>query len=142
MEYFTGSFITFILIFLFGYYKSKKNVVVKKKIQYTQSSVLNVMATKTEYRPINLKNNKPKRSQSEIYNDKINIKVLIMDDLAYWIKDNVFYMANIGMSGIVDKETTRIVDTMSMSSVELDKMLFIMDKLREGLENDSGGTRY
>lgn len=142
MEYFTGSFITFILIFLFGYYKSKKNVVVKKKIQYTQSSVLNVMATKTEYRPINLKNNKPKRSQSEIHNDKINIKVLIMDDLAYWIKDNVFYMANIGMGGIVDKDTTRVVDTMSMSSVELDKMLFIMDKLREGLENDSGGTRY
>jgi hypothetical protein len=31
---------------------------------------------------------------------------------------------------------------MSMSSVELDKMLFIMDKLREGFENDSGGTRY
>lgn len=142
MEYFTGSFITFILIFLFGYYKNKKNIIVKEKIQYTQSSILNTIITKTKYTPINLNISKPKKSQSEVHNDKVNIKVLIMDDLAYWIKDNVFYMANIGRDGIVDKDTTRIVDTMSMSSVELDKMLFIMDKLREGFENDSGGTRY
>jgi hypothetical protein len=27
-----------------------------------------------------------------------------------------------------------------MDSVELDKMLFIMDRLREGLDNDSGST--
>ena len=62
-----------------------------------------------------------------------------MDDQAYWVKDNVFYTAD--MSGeIVDKETTRVVDTMTMSKVQLDKMVFIMDRLREGNLNDSGGT--
>jgi hypothetical protein len=142
MEYFAGSFITFIFIFLFGYYKSKKTFVPKKKTIYTQSEILNTIRTYAEYKPEIIKFNKVKRSQSEIHNDRINIKVLIMDDTAYWIKDNVFYMANLMNNGVVDKETTRIVDTMSMSSVELDKMLFIMDKLREGLENDSGGTRY
>ena len=68
------------------------------------------------------------------------IKVLILDGSAYWIKDNNFYTASVDQSGTVDKETTRIVDIMTMTSVELDKMLFIMDKLREGLDNDSGST--
>ena len=40
----------------------------------------------------------------------------------------------------VDPTTTKVVDTIGMDSVELDKMLFIMDKLREGLDNDSGST--
>ena len=63
-----------------------------------------------------------------------------MDEQAYWIKDNVFYTAD--MDGdYVDKDTTRRVDTMAMNTVQLDKMMFIVDKLREGNLNDSGGTR-
>jgi hypothetical protein len=42
--------------------------------------------------------------------------------------------------GYVDKETTRRVDTMGMDKVELDKMLFIMDQLRDGKINDSGSS--
>jgi hypothetical protein len=63
----------------------------------------------------------------------------MIENSAYWVKDNVFYMADL-VSGEVNPETTRVVDTMGMDSVELDKMLFIMDRLREGLDNDSGGT--
>ena len=59
--------------------------------------------------------------------------------MAYWVKDNIFYEASITNSG-VDSATTKVVDTIGMDSVELDKMLFIMDKLREGLDNDSGST--
>lgn len=72
--------------------------------------------------------------------DRDSIKVIIIDNSAYWIKDNTFYTAFVDDSGMVDKDTTRVVDTMTMDAVELDKMLFIMDRLREGLTNDSGGS--
>jgi hypothetical protein len=79
-------------------------------------------------------------TQSRIQNLKTNIKVIIIDNSAYWIKDNTFYTAYLSVDGTVDKNTTRTVDTMTMDSVELERMLFIMDKLREGLNNDSGST--
>ena len=60
--------------------------------------------------------------------------------MAYWIKDNQFYQSNINEQGI-DKENSRVVDTMGMDKVQLDKMLFIMDKLREGINDDSRGSR-
>jgi hypothetical protein len=78
-------------------------------------------------------------TQAQKHEKKTRIKVIIMDDQAYWVKDNVFYTAD--MSGeIVDKETTRVVDTMTMSKVQLDKMVFIMDRLREGIFDDSGSA--
>ena len=59
------------------------------------------------------------------------------DDRAYWIKDNTFYEANL-VDGEVDKNTTKVVDTMTMDKVELDKMAFIVQKLTEGTRNDFG----
>lgn len=81
-----------------------------------------------------------KQTQSKIHNSKTNIKVIFMEDQAYWIKDNIFYTADIVGDG-VDKDTTRKVDTMVMNKVQLDKMMFIIDRLREGNSNDSGSTR-
>ena len=60
-----------------------------------------------------------------------------MDNQAYWIKDSIFYMADMSNDGGVDKDTTRRVDTMTMDKVQLKKMMFIIEKLTEGLENDS-----
>lgn len=74
-------------------------------------------------------------------NDKNHIRVIIMDNRAYWIKDNTFYTANMSIDGTVDKDTTSRVDTEGMSKIQLDQMLFIVDKLREGTFDDSGGTR-
>ena len=65
-----------------------------------------------------------------------------MDNQAYWIKDNVFYTADMAMNGNVDKDTTRTVDTMTMNKVQLDKMMFIIDRLREEAFDDRGGTGY
>jgi hypothetical protein len=88
-------------------------------------------------------NTKPKiKTQSKIHDSKINIKVIIMDNQAYWIKDNAFYTASIRIDGNVDKDSTRVVDTMSMNSVQLDKMMFILDKLREEAFDDRGGSGY
>ena len=64
-----------------------------------------------------------------------------MDNQAYWIKDNVFYTANM-IGDNVDKDTTRTVDTMAMNRVQLDKMMFIIDRLREEALDDSGSSGY
>jgi hypothetical protein len=41
---------------------------------------------------------------------------------------------------LIDKDSAEQVDTISMDKVQLDKMLFIMDKLREGINDDSRGS--
>ena len=79
------------------------------------------------------------KSQSRIHYDKNNIKVIIFDDNAYWIKDNIFYKAPL-VDKLIDKESAEQVDTIHMDKVQLDKMLFIMDRLREGINDDSRGS--
>jgi len=78
-------------------------------------------------------------SQSRVHYDKTNVKVIILDNNAYWIKDNIFYKAPL-VDRMIDKESAEQVDTMGMDKIQLDKMLFIMDKLREGMSNDSRST--
>ena len=78
-------------------------------------------------------------SQSRIHYDKTNVKVIILDNNAYWIKDNIFYRAPL-VNKMIEKESTEQVDTMGMDKIQLDKMLFIMDKLREGMSDDSRST--
>jgi hypothetical protein len=80
----------------------------------------------------------PTRQSNNFMKDSYT-RVLILDDNAYWIKDQALYTAEI-MDGMVNKETTRRVDTMTMDKVELDKTMFIVEKLREGLDSDSGGS--
>jgi hypothetical protein len=79
------------------------------------------------------------KSQSKIHYDKTNIKVIIFDDNAYWIKDNIFYKAPL-VNQLIDKDSAEQVDTIHMDKVQLDKMLFIMDRLREGINDDSRGS--
>lgn len=95
-----------------------------------------------QHRYSNRKNNSRRiktKTQSKIHYDKSNVKVIIFDNNAYWIKDNTFYKAPL-VNELIDKESTEQVDTMGMNKVQLDKMLFIMDKLREGVSDDSRGS--
>lgn len=79
------------------------------------------------------------KTQSKMHHDKTNVRVIILDNDAYWIKDNIFYKAPLDGQSI-DKESAEQVDTIHMDKVQLDKMLFIMDKLREGINDDSRGS--
>ena len=80
------------------------------------------------------------KTQSKIHHEKTNVKVIILDNQAYWIKNNIFYKAPL-VDQLIDKDSAEEVDTISMDKVQLDKMLFIMDKLREGINDDSRGSR-
>jgi hypothetical protein len=67
------------------------------------------------------------------------IRVIVMGDLAYWVSDNIFYVAE-AINGEVIPQTAEPVDTNSMSRKDLDKMLFILDSLKNGNKNDSSSA--
>jgi hypothetical protein len=137
MEYLIGSLATFILVNMMSKRMIKdKELKVKQTFVYRQSHIFDLV--KPLLPPLNTL--KPERkSQSMNHENKTNVKVIIMGSQAFWIKDNMFYMADMDGQHI-DKESTRRVDTMAMDRVELDKMLFIMDQLRDRNTDDSGSS--
>jgi hypothetical protein len=137
MEYLVGSAFTVLLCyFLFKNFISTIMPTPKIKISYGQSSIHEQIK---HFLPPVSQLMIPKITQSSKYHENKNVKVIIIDGNAYWIKDNKFYTATVRDKGI-DKDEAVIVDTMAMDKVELDKMLFIMDKLREGKNHDSGSS--
>lgn len=74
-------------------------------------------------------------TQSSKHEESKFTKVLVLEDTAYWIKDNQVYSAKV-LEDKIDGYSTSIVDTMGMDDVQLDKMIFIIDKLTEGTNND------
>ena len=137
MEYFLGSIITFLLVFFTTKIISLNNFNNDiLTVRYSQSHIHHIV------NPFINQDNliKPKKmTQTRKHYDKTNLRVIIVEDEAFWIKDNIFYTARMTNEG-VDKETTSVVDTMNMDKVQLDKMLFIIDQLRDGKKDDSGSA--
>jgi hypothetical protein len=139
MEYFLGALLT-ILTFIFAVRLLSKDVDkhTAPPIRYTQSHTHDLISPLLP--PGGLTGAyKPLVSQAQKHQDKTNIRVLFVDDKAYWIKDNQFMVAETE-DGMVVNDTSTRVDTMAMDSVELDKMVFIVDKLTEGISNDRGDS--
>jgi hypothetical protein len=127
-----GTTVTVLLLF---YIYLLRNSAKNKKETIISQSMLQYRYSKRKNNSRRLKTN----SQSKIHYDKTNIKVIIFDNNAYWIKDNIFYKAPL-VNQLIDKDAAEQVDTIHMDKVQLDKMLFIMDKLREGIKDDSRGS--
>jgi hypothetical protein len=138
MEYFLGSVITMVaMFFATKLISSEKKVVQANPFRYSQSHIHEIVSPLIphlrEYKKIT-----PRQSRNQ--EEKTNIKVIIFDDKAYFVKDATFYCAD--MHGTeIDGANATVVDTMGMDKVQLDKMLFIMDQLRDGKKNDSGDSR-
>jgi hypothetical protein len=86
---------------------------------------------------------RPKKiRQSEKHIQKNMLKVIITDGMAYWTTNNVFYSAK-SINGRVDEETIKPLNVSELSKKELEKMMDILDSLRNGVvQDDSGGSRY
>ena len=78
-------------------------------------------------------------TQSMKHVEKHMIKVIVIDNKAYWVKDNIFYVAETQQGNVVP-ETARPVDTSEMSKEDIDKMLFILDNLDRGKNSDDSGS--
>lgn len=137
MEYFLGGLFTFAILLIANRvlrepFKKSEQV----QIKYTQSHIYSLLAPLLEFVP----QEKPTTpTQATKYIESSYVKVLVVDGSAYWIKDHALFVASI-IDGAVDKSSTKRVDTMTMDKVELDKTLFIVEKLREGLDDENGGT--
>ena len=70
---------------------------------------------------------------------KGRIRVIVVGNEAYWVAENMFYVA-VAFNGEVQPATAKPVDIGSMSNKDIDKMLFILDSLKNGKENDSGSS--
>jgi hypothetical protein len=88
---------------------------------------------------IPLYNNENNFSQLTKHKQKGIIKVIVLGNQAYWVSNNIFYVAD-AIDGKVQKHTAKPVDIEGLPKVDLDKMLFILDSLRDGKRDDSGST--
>ncbi len=138
MEYFLGSAITMVAMFITTRLILPRTLNAKvNTLKYSQSHIHTLVMPLLP----DMKSYKKKMvTQSSKHDEKINIRVVIVDNKAYFVKDGGFYCAD--MEGdYIDKQSATVVDTMGMDKVQLDKMLFIMDQLRDGKKNDSGDSR-
>ena len=138
MEFVLGSVITALILYAaMKYFEALYKVANKEyKYKFSQSSLHELIKPLL---PEDLFVPAPKVTQSSLYEQKTNLRVIILDGYAYWIKDNtVFKSPMVGMD--IDKDLTEVVDIIGLDKVQLDKMIFVIDKLREGLPNDSGSA--
>lgn len=106
------------------------------RVIYRQSDMHKMMKKFFTYE---LPENQDTSSQLQKRREKSTIKVLVVEDQAYWVASNIFYVANVE-DGAPVPESAKPVDTANMSKKDVEKMLFILDNLRGGNKNDSGST--
>jgi hypothetical protein len=137
MEYLLGSIVTLVTILFINRIIDKKVKAFDKlpNVFYTQSIV---HATLSPFLPTNdeLKDTSKVKNQSKNHQNKTTMRVLFLQDKAYWIQDNIFYTADL-VDGLVDEETKTRVDTMGMNKVQLEEMSFIVERLTEGIDDEN-----
>jgi len=116
---------------------NKRRMIFLNKNKYRQSSIYEMVKDVVPKQRFD----KPKViTQSQRHIQKNMLRVVIADGSAYWILNNVFYTAN-AINGRVDEETIKPLDIENMPTKELEKMLSILDDLKQGVgPNDSSGT--
>ena len=116
---------------------NKKRITFLRKNKHRQSDVYEMIKNVLPKQNFD----KPKViTQSQKHIQKNMLRVIITEGKAYWILDNVFYSAT-AINGRVDENTVKPLNFEDMSKKELDKMLSILDDLKQGVElNDSGST--
>jgi hypothetical protein len=81
---------------------------------------------------------KKKISQTTKHYESVNIKVVIAEHQAYWIANNKFYVADVDhQNHMVNQETAREVDTMTMDDVQLKRISEIVELLRKDTDDSS-----
>lgn len=136
MEYLFGTIAT-LLTLLFLRHSLREDKLPKiKKISYRQSNVFEIVRPYVDFGlgPIVVRETQAIRHEKES-----SLRVLFIENRAYWIKDNSLLVSEV-IDGQIDGENAKIVDTMSLNKVELEQIVFIVEKLTEGTKNDGGRT--
>jgi hypothetical protein len=135
MEYFLGSLLT--LIVLLVMFKQTNKHDEKLKIDFKISQAYGYDLIKNIY----LKKVKEEdfKTQAIKHATKNLIKVFFVGNNAYWIKNNAVYFTDT-IDGNFDINNAKKLDMHTLDDVELKKMMFIIERLTEGDENDSSNS--
>lgn len=135
MEYFIGAAVTLAIVYFVNRFISVRAEEHEElPLVYTQSYVYELIRP---FVSIYGYVTEEKQTQATKHFNNLFIKIVFTEDKAYWIEDTTFYVADLSEDGLVQKDTAKQVDTMSMSKVELDDIKVIVEKLTEGTGNDS-----
>ena len=136
MEYFLGSVITLVSLFIFN--RMLKKITSEKlnvpiftqtaKVELLKNYLISVITKKPE-----------SKTQSRNHLKKNSMKAFFLGKDVYWIESGFLFTAKI-IDNQIDESTKKRVDTYSIDKVELDKISFIVDKLTEGNKDDSGNS--
>lgn len=133
MEYLLISLLLIPIFMIYKIINKSRSIIVKKVIFKTQARTIAMLSN--AYESQRLSEVKNLTTQSTKFFDKKHPKILIMDDEGYWIKDNAVYCAEFdGMR--LDQENAIQLDTMTMNDVQLKKLIFIIEQLTKGLDNE------
>ena len=136
MEYLLVIGLTLCLCWSIIKVSNKKRIAFLKKIKYRQSDIHEMIKNVIPKQRFD----KPKFiTQSQRHVQKNMLRVVIEKNKAYWILNNVFYTAD-AIDGRVDENTARPLDVENMSKMELDRMLSILDDLKQGVGPDDSGS--
>lgn len=70
-------------------------------------------------------------SQVERLFESVSTRIAIVNDHAYWIKDNNVYKSNLDEEGKIDMDSASVIDVFSLSEKEATNLLKIIDNLSE-----------
>jgi hypothetical protein len=136
MEYLLGALVTlFSIVVLNRIFSKQIKKSTKMNLPVTQSYLHKFLSTYgTAHDSEELK------TQSAKFIRDQHVKVMIVEDEAYWIHNNQLYVARYE-NGEVDNLTTEKVDTISMNSLQLEKTIFIVERLTEGKDDSSSSGK-
>ena len=120
---------------LYIIYKGRKTKIFLGSTQ-TQSGIHMMIK---DFLPKTLYEKPVQKSQSVKHIEKNTIKVIFVEGKAYWVNNSIFYCAE-AINGNVNMDTTVPVDTTNMSKRDIEKMLFILDNLKNGNDDDSSSA--
>lgn len=136
MEYLIAIGLTFLLSLAIIKLSTTKSMEGVGKIKYSQSTIFE---NTRHFMPKNLEEETKIISQAMQHVERHMIKIVIVDDKAYWVSDNIFYTAETDRGSIIS-ETAKPVDTTNMSKNDVDKMLTILDNLGKGKNRDDSSS--
>lgn len=136
LSFLLGSLICFILLNRI----KKKTKTVKINITRTQSAIYEIIKPAIPIIAV-LEKYKEKDSQSRNIENKKTVKVMVVDGLAYWIRDNAVYSATL-LGNEIDNSSVNVIDMMGLDAVQLEKMNFIVETLTKGKDDDRGNSGY
>lgn len=135
MEYFAGSVLTLVTMYIVAkLVNHPKNNLKSVRTNFSQSRQYELMA---DFVPVELP--KPKSTQSTKHERSQYTRIFFVGEDAYWIEDHRVYTAKFE-NGVIDQENKKTVDMTTIDKVELDKMIFVVERLTEGLSDDSSNS--